>query len=194
MVRTVLAAVVAICALSSSSACVLRMDCGGKRHFHRSVPESRKPEIRRGVAKWNAFGDKNHQVELDENGSPDLVECSFRQIPQDSDEYRELEAEVGPSSALNRDKDRSIIFVPDQWKNNEWWSYYPEDVSKAYEFTTMHEIAHSFGMGHIMDSDENSPDVMGVKNPQPRLEFTGRDRQECLRVKSCSDNQASGGP
>lgn len=190
MIRTVLAALVAICALSASTACTLRTTCDGRFHFHKTMPEAHKPQVRAGVAKWNAFADKNHQVELDENGNPELEACSFRQIPGNSAEYREIEAEVGPSSAVHRDKDKSIVFIPDQWESNDWFSEFPEDVVKTYEFATMHELAHSFGMGHL-DSDAESPDVMGILNPQPRIAFTCADRLECLRVGACSDNQAS---
>lgn len=162
--------------------CDMTPECNNTYHFHRSFPATYRSDVAEGVRKWNQIANSEHFFIIEE-GDPDEVDCSFRTIPYPSADYTMMEKQAGTLfSASYFHADQSLVYVPDQWKEND---DYLADLHRAVVYLTMHEVAHVNGLGHVMDAGPEDPAVLGIQNFVPRTTYSDKDLRECRRVQAC---------
>ncbi len=163
--------------------CCTRERCASY-HYHRTFPAAFYGAAEYAVARWVNFS--GNPLTIDP-GDPDEEACSFRAIPKDSKEYRDLQSSRNPDFlAIHKGHDGSIIIVPDFWNAGDPWCVgRTEECARSI---LMHEIAHEFGMGHL----EDPLAVMQWKSPPKAQDYNESDRQEWNRVESWKKELSQG--
>lgn len=171
--RIAVALVVALLALSFLGGCSERPRCEAY-HFHRSYPAAYQASARTAAAKWSAFSGRPVAIV---DGDQDDTVCSIGAVASGSQEYADLEAEMGTwFHAAHMDGTGQILIADGEWAKS------PDSVGREADFATsvlMHELAHEYGLSHV----EDAPDaVMGVMYPGTNMEYNSQDRAELARV------------
>ncbi len=138
-------------------------------HYHRTFPEKYQAAAEYAVAHWQAFSGTPLSITP---GDPDDEDCSFRDIPTGSKEYRKIRDNAGNDFlAAHLDRSGAIVLASDSWTCT---------TPECAQGILMHEIGHEFFLMHLKD-----PKAIMNANAGNFPDYNESDRQECIRVGSC---------